>query len=41
MRKFSFISLLSAIIAISAAHAQSTSPDGSILIENLTTSAGT
>src|SRR5260370_13478846 len=39
--KLAFVGLLSVIVAMSSAHAQSASPDGSILIENLTTADGT
>jgi hypothetical protein len=41
MRRFSFVWLLSTIVAASSAHAGTVSPDGSILVENLTTPAGT
>jgi hypothetical protein len=41
MWKFPFIGLLSAVVAMPAAHAQTVSPDGGILIESLTTSDGT
>ena len=41
MKKLSFIGLLLTIVAMSSAHAQSISSDGSILLETLTTSDGT
>jgi hypothetical protein len=41
LRKLPFIGLLSALVAMSSAQAQSVSRDGSILLESLTTSDGT